>query len=138
MCLDICGLCGLADRSRACQPASDPEGICQQVPEICQQGHHGYCRAHECAWMASTGERVKAAATQAIAETGQPLAVVGVDPAGEVVEVRAFQRAQQAKPYRTKIGARIDPDPSPPIDQAERWSRAKTFAFVVCDQGHFV
>lgn len=126
MCLDICGLCGLADRSRACQPASDPEGICQQVPEICQQGHHGYCRAHECAWMASTGERIKAAAAGAIRASGGPLAVVGIDRQGSLFGVRTFARAQQAKPYRTRIGKPIDPE------------MPKAYALVLCPQGHIV
>jgi predicted kinase len=92
----------------------------------------------ECDWQRGTGQAMRAAAAQVIAETGLPLAVVGVTPAGEVVQVRAFQRAQQAKSYRTKIGSAIDPDPTPARDPAERWSRAKAFAFVVCSEGHFV
>jgi hypothetical protein len=40
--------------------------------------------------------------------------------------VRTVARARQAKPYRTRIGKIIDPI------MPTRW------AFVLCDQGHFI
>lgn len=123
MCRDQCPDCPqVFDRRFECDPFEFVE--CSRIRVAHEDGMHALCREQDCDWQTTVGRRVRLAAIDGA--NGHPLVVVVIDRQGKITEVRPFDRAQQAKPYRTRMGRKVSQ------------AIPKAFSFVLCDEGHFI
>lgn len=101
-----CAWCRERDRWPDLCPNGDE--VCADIIALqCELEDHRRCEPDACAWAEQFLVAVIAAGVAECGRTGKRFAVVStVEDDGEVKALRAFDRTQQAKPFRTQYGRR--------------------------------